>query len=87
LFQINVLEAALFLKLAAGRIFECFVHADEAARQRPAAGKRLQIALDEHDPQLILVEGENHDIHGECRTRKFVGVAHRMLLSVSSTLL
>jgi hypothetical protein len=67
-------NAGLLGQLASGRLDEPLVWVDKAARQRQIAAEGRLSAVDEQDHQLLVADGENHQVHGDREAR--VGVAH-----------
>ena len=65
LFEENIFQAGFLLKFATGRFIERFVHADEAAGQRPLALERFQRAFDQQHLQFAFVQAEDDAVHGQ----------------------
>src|SRR5262249_22820955 len=76
----NLGDAGLLLQLAADGLFEGFLDADEAAGQRPPALEGLQVAADEEDLEVLLVQAEDDGVHGQRRPGVFVGGGHAVSL-------
>ena len=72
----NRRQPGLLLQLAASGLFERLIDADEPARHRPAAGKRLEIALDQNNLQILVVQAEDSAIDGQGGSGVGVGVSH-----------
>ncbi len=70
-------EARLLTQLAAGGVFERFIDVHKPARQRPHSGERIEIALDQHDLQILFIEPEDDAIDGQGRASIRVGVRHQ----------
>ena len=74
LFEVDLvgLDAGLFAQFAQRGLFEGVVEAvaaDEAAGQREPALERLVPALDQRDAQLLVADGEDHQVGGDPERR------------------
>ncbi len=72
-------QPGFFLQLAPGGFFECFVHFNEPARQRPCPLKRRPAATDQQHTRRRLARNQ-HEIHRHRRARIVVGkrLGHRI---------
>ncbi len=76
LLEVDVLDARFFFELAARGLVERLFDAHEATRQRPRMLERLQLALDQEDLQVTLVDAEDDTVHRERGARVRVAKGH-----------
>src|SRR5262249_46787667 len=63
LLKVDFFDSCFFLQLAHGRRFERLVFTHKSARQRHGPGKRLDGAFYQQHPELVSMDGEDHQVN------------------------
>ena len=71
-----LVEPGLFLEFAPRGLVDGFIDPDESTGQRPFALEGRQVALDQHDLQVLVVHCEDGTVDSEGGARKFVAMGH-----------
>ena len=73
LFELDAGDAGFLVQFTAGGVGERFIFIQESTGQRPVTGERILFALNEQHvgPRIA---GENDDVGGDARPRKFVHI-------------